>query len=226
MSDERVTSPVSVCLFWIHPLVVTEFRRILSGDDFRLEEVRIEPGLVNRIEAGASHDFALYVVDTDDRQLESEALIAALIRCHPGSRLIAVGEEFTESNSFALLRLGTKGLMSYSEVPGQLERALKEVALGGFWVPRVLLSRFVDTTLGTAVPLRPVGKGAHLTPREKQVFDDLLANLSNKDIAKKHRFTGRTAKFHVSNVLAKYGVKRRADLLLLSLQERESRAVR
>ena len=77
----------------------------------------------------------------------------------------------------------------------------------------------------TPSPLKPAQSGAKLTPREREIFEDLLENLSNKDIAKKRHITGRTAKFHVSNVLAKYGVKRRADLLLMSLQERESRPV-
>jgi DNA-binding NarL/FixJ family response regulator len=55
-----------------------------------------------------------------------------------------------------------------------------------------------------------------------EILEDLLKNLSNKEIAKKRRTSGRTAKFHVSNVLAKHHVKRRSDLLLLSYQERGS----
>ena len=46
-----------------------------------------------------------------------------------------------------------------------------------------------------------------------------MKNLPNKEIAKNLRISGRTAKFHVSNVMAKYGVKRRADLLLLSFPQ-------
>jgi len=41
----------------------------------------------------------------------------------------------------------------------------------------------------------------------------------NKEIAKKLRISERTAKFHVSNLLAKFGVQRRADLILLRLTQ-------
>ncbi len=47
-------------------------------------------------------------------------------------------------------------------------------------------------------------------------MDSLLENLSNKEIAAKLNMSERTAKFHVSNLLAKYGVRRRADLILLT----------
>jgi DNA-binding NarL/FixJ family response regulator len=58
-----------------------------------------------------------------------------------------------------------------------------------------------------------------LTRREQEVLNDLLENFSNKEIAKRLRISERTAKFHVSNVLAKYGVRRRADLILLSFTD-------
>src|SRR5205814_9232961 len=48
----------------------------------------------------------------------------------------------------------------------------------------------------------------------------LLENLSNKEIASKLNIAERTVKFHVSNLLSKFGVRRRADLILLTFQRR------
>ncbi|MEO6326226.1 MAG: response regulator transcription factor [Thermoanaerobaculia bacterium] len=225
MSDEDVTVAVPVCLFWLHPLVASEFQRLLPQSQFTLENIRIEPDLVNRISALVKREVSLHVVDTDHRKINTQALVAGILACNPAARLIVVAEQFTESAAIGLLRLGCKGLLSYAEIPERLARALNEVNRGGFWVPRALLSRFVDSTVSSNTPLMPTGGTGKLTPREREIFEDLLENLSNKDIAKKRQISGRTAKFHVSNVLAKYGVKRRADLLLLSLQERESRPV-
>ena len=112
-----------------------------------------------------------------------------------------------------------KGIVTYAEASEHLPRILREVLAGGFWVPRAVLSRFVEATVTESAPRRPVGRTPTLTPREREVLDELLKNLSNKEIARKLRISGRTAKFHVSNVLAKYGVKRRADLFLLSFPE-------
>ena len=56
--------------------------------------------------------------------------------------------------------------------------------------------------------------------REQEVLDCLLENLANKEIADRLNISERTVKFHVSNLLSKFGVRRRADLILLSMQGR------
>ncbi|HXU20708.1 MAG TPA: helix-turn-helix transcriptional regulator, partial [Verrucomicrobiae bacterium] len=48
----------------------------------------------------------------------------------------------------------------------------------------------------------------------------LLENLANKEVADRLHISERTVKFHVSNLLAKFGVRRRADLILLCYQRR------
>jgi len=60
----------------------------------------------------------------------------------------------------------------------------------------------------------------NLSRREQEVLDSLLENLSNKEIASKLNIAERTVKFHVSNLLSKFGVRRRADLILLTFQRR------
>ncbi len=140
--------------------------------------------------------------------------MAAIHESRPATRLVVLAESFSEDLAFRLLRLGAKGLLTYQELVPCGARALATVAEGGFWAPRALLSRFVDAALRSGRPRRAALDGGRLTPREQEVYEDLLENLSNKEIARKRNMTSRTAKFHVSNVLLKYGVQRRADLLL------------
>ena len=61
---------------------------------------------------------------------------------------------------------------------------------------------------------------AELSRREQEVLDSLLENLANKEIGSKLNISERTVKFHVSNLLSKFGVRRRADLILLCYQKR------
>jgi DNA-binding NarL/FixJ family response regulator len=68
----------------------------------------------------------------------------------------------------------------------------------------------------------PVGPPAELSPRERQVMDALLENLSNKEIASQLNISERTVKFHVSSILGKYKVQRRADLILRFYQDNPS----
>jgi DNA-binding NarL/FixJ family response regulator len=221
MNDEEALGPIPVLLLWHHPIVASEFERALDPASFQLRHARIDQTTVERLEGLASREPSLVVVDVEPRDPHTDALVSAVLALRRGVRFIALADEFGEASAFSLLRLGAKGLLTYNEARERLARALREVAAGGFWVPRAVLSRFVDMALASAAPPRRTLGAVKLTPREHEILEDLLLNLSNKEIARKRLISGRTAKFHVSNVLAKYGVKRRADLLLLSLQERE-----
>jgi DNA-binding NarL/FixJ family response regulator len=211
--------PVSVCLLWQHPLVLAEFRRVLENERFDVCALRIEPSLSESLQKALPEDASLFVVELDSGG-SGEELMPGLLSLGLSARTIILGEAFNEVTAFRLLRFGVKGIVTFAEASEHLPRILREVIAGGFWVPRALLSRFVSATVAENVPRKPVGRTPTLTPREREVLDELLKNLSNKEIAKNLRISGRTAKFHVSNVMAKYGVKRRADLLLLSFPQR------
>lgn len=60
-----------------------------------------------------------------------------------------------------------------------------------------------------------------LTPREKEIFDLLIDNLTTKEIANRLKISEKTVRNHISNVLQKLGVKGRAAAVveLLKLKE-------
>lgn len=205
-----------MCLLAFHPLVLSEFERLLSDLPFSVHGRRLEPDLIADPTKLTIPKAAVFVVESHAHRPTTEALVVGVLGRHPTGRVIVVAEKFDQGGAFPLLRLGAKGLMTFGEANEQLGRAVQEVAGGGFWVPRALLSRFVDESV-SAVRRPPGPAGAvRLSPREREVLDALLGNLSNKEIASKLNMSERTAKFHVSNLLAKYGVRRRADLILLT----------
>ena len=214
VKKDAATPCTRVCLLWQHPLALAEFRRVLKDEPFDVSALRLEPGLSSSLQATLPGDASLFVVELDSGGA-GEEIMPRLLSMGLSARTIILGEAFTEPTAFRLLRFGVKGIVTFAEASENLPRILREVIAGGFWVPRALLSRFVAATVAENVPRRPVGREPTLTPREREVLEELLKNLSNKEIAKNLRISGRTAKFHVSNVMAKYGVKRRADLLLL-----------
>jgi DNA-binding NarL/FixJ family response regulator len=210
-----------VCLLAFHPLVLSEFERLLSEDDFSVTSRRLEPDLMADPERLSIPKAAVYVVEAHAHRPTTEALVVHVLSRNPTARVVLVAEKFEQGAAFPLLRLGAKGLLTFAESTEQLPRAVEEVAGGGFWVPRSLLSRFVDETLSAVRRPRGPAGPARLSRREKEVLDALLENLSNKEIASKLHMSERTAKFHVSNLLAKYGVRRRADLILLTYTQLE-----
>ena len=201
-------------------MVLAEFQSLLAPSSYQLQARQVDsawmPGL-RRFPVPRSH---IYVLDAHSPRPVVEALVGGILERYPTARLLVLSEEFVEANGLPLLRLGVKGLITYAQAEEQLLRALEAVAAGGYWVPRFLLSHFVDSILGRGRERRPVSGPANLSPRENEVLEGLLNNLSNKEIANKLHISERTAKFHVSNLLSKFGVRRRADLILADLIRR------
>jgi DNA-binding NarL/FixJ family response regulator len=211
----------NVCLVSSHPMVLAQFEQLLSGPAFDLKVHRLESTFAPDLRKIKVPKANVYVVDANVPRAATESLVAGILERNPAAKLLIIAERFSESGSFLLLRLGVKGLLSYSEAPGQMLRAVPQLAGGGFWVPRSVLSKFVDSMLkGDKGRRLKTVSAANLSKREQEVLEGLLENLSNKEIASRLFISERTAKFHVSNLLSKFGVRRRADLILLCSQGR------
>ena len=210
---------MNICLYSFHPLVLTELERVASGDGIKCVVHRVDASDIADIQKLPVPPASVYVVEANTRSRAMATIVQEVLYRSPGARLIVVADEFDEGNAFPLLRIGAKGLVCYSNISTQLVRAARELSRGGFWVPRQLLSRFLESTLGEIRRPRPMSTTAHLSRREKEVHELLMENLSNKEIAARLHMSERTVKFHVSNLLSKHRVKRRADLILLSLSE-------
>jgi DNA-binding NarL/FixJ family response regulator len=212
---------LSVCLLSPHPLVLGEFERILNRTGIKLVSRQMDQPLTVDISQMALPKADIFVVDAHAIRPTTNSLLAGILDRFPEARVIVVCEKLTDATSHSLLRMGAKGLLSYAEAVQQLPHALPLVAGGGFWVPRAVLSTFVDSILTDQQRrrLKPDGQ-AQLSRREREVLDSLLENISNKEIATKLNISERTVKFHVSKLLNKFGVRRRADLILLCYQQK------
>lgn len=214
--------PLSVCVLSSHPLVLHEIAHSLSTGAFAVRAKRLANSSTTAARELSFPATVAYVVDGNAPTAITEAVVSAILAQRPRARVIVLVEHISEEIAFPLLRLGIKGLVTYAG-PAQLHEAVRMVALGGFWVPRTLLSRFVEFVLAQHFT-RPVPGTSVLSGRENQVLDALMENLSNKEIASQLNISERTVKFHVSNLLTKFGVQRRADLIVLAFQRSQSPA--
>jgi len=206
----RKEDSIPVSIYSAHPLALKELKLALATG-FQVElwkdadMARVPRSKVFVIDANAPHE-AL----TD--------LLRGLFAKRPGAQVVLIADQFPEADAFPLLQLGVRGLVTLAELRSCLPRSVRNVAAGGYWVPRTLLSRFVDFILADSAGKKSIGNKIQLSRREQDVVACVLNIYSNKDIANKLNISERTAKFHVSNLLAKYGVGRRADLILLWYQ--------
>jgi DNA-binding NarL/FixJ family response regulator len=217
--------PARALVFSPHPLALESLGRILSGLGVAFTAVRLPHSAHPDLSQLDAAPGTLCVIDACYPPVGAERVVALVVGAVAGSRSLVLTDSLDETMAFRLLRLGVKGLVAYERTAEQLASALQAVQKGGFWVPRELLSRFVDTLLQAGAArhtLHPAG----LSARENDVLDCLLENLSNKEIASRLSIAERSVKFHVSNLLGKFGVQRRADLILEAYQARSLDAVR
>jgi DNA-binding NarL/FixJ family response regulator len=201
---------LSVCIFSQHSDVLRELQQILTKSPFAVFArplMATSPRVFPKLDLPAAK---VYLVDARADSSITRFILASIRNSHPGAGVIVVGKQLTDFNNLSFLRMGARGLLTYEEAHKQLIRAIPLVASGGFWVPRSVLSDVVDSMLA--------GRKYSLTPLEQKVFRSLLENLSDKEIAGKLAIAQRTVKFHVSNLLNKFGARDRSDLLRMAFQ--------
>lgn len=215
-TENRNNHPL-VCLLSHHPLLLGEFSRKLSQSHVAVKAFRLHQVFFRDVTHLGIPAAKVYVVDGHDPF--ASALVGGLVNRFPHSRVIVVSDRFTDSTAFPLLELGATGLLDYSEASRDLPKAISVVAKGEYWVEQQLFSRFVDSFVHKDRRRQSKTRFPRLSAREREVLECLLQNLSNKNIAKKLKISERTVKFHVSNLLTKFDVKRRAGLIMLQFQD-------
>ncbi|MET0621031.1 MAG: hypothetical protein ABW056_12175, partial [Thermoanaerobaculia bacterium] len=110
----------SVGLYWFHPLVLPEFERAVSEGGLRLIARRLEPNRIPDFENVTVPRASAYVVEAHPQLPVTEAVVTGIHARQPAARIVVLAERFADQTSFALLRLGIKGLVTYAETARSL----------------------------------------------------------------------------------------------------------
>jgi DNA-binding NarL/FixJ family response regulator len=205
---------VTVCVIAAHPMVLSQLQRILNAAPLYVDSQRLSLVAAESVRLPKASVYVLDAASCPDGPVTSAAQI---LEQQPGANVLVLGEKFDESVAFELLNLGVKGLVTHESMAQQLPRALETISSGGLWVWRKMLSRFVDSLVGAPRKQQDTvhAPDVRMSQRERQIASALLKNLTNKEIANELNISERTVKFHVSNLLSKFKVQRRSDLLVL-----------
>jgi DNA-binding NarL/FixJ family response regulator len=203
---------VSVCVLAAHPLVLAQVERILNvspqNSGARLSVVSGAQNAMPRA--------SVYVLDAASCANGAVVEVRHLLAEDPEAQVLVLGDGFNDEQAFELLHAGAKGLLTHEKMQEQLPKALATISSGGLWVWRRMLTRFVQALGGSRPPRDVVVSGeVRLSQRERQIASALCKNLTNKEIANELNISERTVKFHVSNLLSKFNVQRRSDLVML-----------
>jgi DNA-binding NarL/FixJ family response regulator len=206
--------PTTVCLLSSDPLLMSEFQGLLylGGFQFRTTILNTKPSTEKLVLPAAS----VYAIEARPTMEETESVLAEVLVQFPGARVIVIAADFSQQMAFPLLGRGVRGLVRRGEIKDQLSSALTAIAVGGFWVPRTLLARFVDSVIGTVRRTHFALGQAELTQQEQRLLDAILENVPDADIAAQLGISAPEVQKRVAQLASKFGVRRRDDLILLA----------
>ncbi|MEP6961836.1 MAG: response regulator transcription factor [Acidobacteriota bacterium] len=135
-------------------------------------------------------------------------------RCQP----VLWVSDLAEIDCFRALQIGARGVLKKSLPVESVVDCLRTVALGNIWIE----GSVEQTQHGFERRSSP-----RLTPREREIVQQICAGLKNKEIAGTLSITAGTVKVHLMHIFEKTGVKDRFELAihgrkLLGLDHAES----
>jgi DNA-binding NarL/FixJ family response regulator len=136
-----------------------------------------------------------------------------------GVRILVLTTFELDEYVFEALRAGASGFLVKHTQPGDLVRAVREVASG-----EALLSPSVTRRLIAEFAARPVRppltppEMSVLTEREREVVALVALGLTNDEIAAELVLSPATARTHVSRAMVKLGARDRAQLVVFAYQ--------
>ena len=136
---------------------------------------------------------------------------------------VVVLTTYSDNDSvFAALRAGARGFLTKDAGATEILEAVSAVSAGGAQLAPSVQRQLVEA-IAVGDGLGGLGWGAAggqaapppagLTPREVQVLTQIAAGLSNAEIAGKFCLSDTTVKTHVNHLLAKTGMRDRAQLV-------------
>lgn len=124
--------------------------------------------------------------------------VGTIARRRPGIPIIVVSAEDSLAMNRAVLEAGAVRFVSKSAKPQEIARAIEDV-LG-------------TQNTADAHAEMPAQHGlSHLSPRQREVLEELSTGKSNKEIAIRLSMSPETVKAHVQTILSRLGVRNRTE---------------
>jgi len=154
--------------------------------------------------------------------MDGIAATAAITAAGPASRVLILTTFDLDQYVFAGLKAGASGFLLKDAPPAELLSAVRTVAAGDAVLAPSATRRLIDQF----APLLPdPGRQrdrdallSQLTDRERDVFTELAAGRSNREIASALHLSEGTVKIHVGRILAKLGLRDRVQAVVLAYE--------
>ncbi|MCI2416524.1 response regulator transcription factor [Saccharopolyspora sp. K220] len=146
-------------------------------------------------------------------RMDGIAAIRAIVERYPEVRIVVLTSFGEVERVHAALRAGAAGYLLKDADPDEIATAIRAAARG-----EVLLDPAVAGRLTRRLVSPPTGLAA-LTLRERSILALVAQGMSNRQISAELYISERTARTHVSHVLAKLQLSSRTQAALVAIRE-------
>jgi DNA-binding NarL/FixJ family response regulator len=215
-----VPAPIRVLLVDDHAMVRRGMRDFLElHDDIEIVGEAVDGG--DAIEQAASLRPDIVVMDLMMPGIDGIEATARIRADLPEVEVIALTSFVEEARVLAAIEAGAAGFLLKDAEADELAAAIRAAAAGEVHldpaiagiVARRMRAGHADTAAG-----QHVDGISSLTQRERDVLACVAQGLPNRAIADRLGITERTARTHVSNILAKLGLASRTQAALFAVQ--------
>lgn len=141
----------------------------------------------------------------------ASSLTGDLLAEHPKLALLMLTIHDEEHYLRQFLRLGARGFMIKTSTGDELIQAIRKIHNGEQYVDPALSRYLIANYVGR--PKGPKGALDLLTGREREVCQYLASGFTNAEIGKALSISKRTVETHRASIMAKVGLKSRAELV-------------
>lgn len=209
----RALSKIRLFVVDDHALFREGLLRLLGGDE-EFELVGATGNAASAIEEIPKIQPDVVILDYDLGDTTAVEVVAALNGRGFRGRILLVTAGLPDRDALALIRGGVAGVFHKHHAPEELQRCIREVALG-----RTLIEQEYLRDLIASATAAPEESSPRLTPRDREILRFLLEGLANKEIAAQMRISESAVKASIQSLFAKTGVRTRSQLVRIALEK-------
>ena len=168
-----------------------------------------------------AHELQPDVVLMDVRMpdLEGPDATREILERHPSTRIVALTVVSDEADVAAVVEAGACGFLAKDTPIDGVVLAVRAAAQGVAWLsPRAAEVVLGRVRRGPTDEAPDVGLAEELSTRELEVLRLISRGMENAEIARELGISPRTAKNHVSNILAKLGLSSRIQAAIYAVR--------
>ena len=187
-----------------------------AHDDLELVGVAADGGEL--LELARAHRLDVVLMDIRMPRLDGIEATRRLLAEHPATRALILTTYDLDEYVFAAIRAGAGGFLTKDASSDEIAAAIRAVHGGdAVLAPRATAS-LLDFVAQAPVPADPDSLLADLTPREREVFMQLVTGASNEQVAARLFLTGNTVKTHVKSILSKLDLADRVHVVVWAFE--------